>query len=47
LTAATRESLYKEDVGADALEHSAVALKQFAKRLDESSLAELEQGRVA
>jgi cytochrome b pre-mRNA-processing protein 3 len=44
---ATRESLYNHDVSADALEHSAEALKQFAKRLDESSLAALEQGRIA
>jgi cytochrome b pre-mRNA-processing protein 3 len=44
---ATRESVYEDDVAADALEHSAEALKQFASRLDESSLAALEQGRIA
>jgi cytochrome b pre-mRNA-processing protein 3 len=44
---ATRESLYKDDAGAAALEHSAEALRQFARRLDESSLAQLEQGRIA
>jgi cytochrome b pre-mRNA-processing protein 3 len=44
---AVRESLYKEEVAADALEHSADTLKNFARRLDESSLAALEQGRIA
>jgi cytochrome b pre-mRNA-processing protein 3 len=44
---AARESLYNDDVSADALEQSAEALKQFAKRLDESSIADLENGRIA
>jgi cytochrome b pre-mRNA-processing protein 3 len=44
---ATRESVYKNDVAADALKHSAEALKQFARRLDESSLVDLEKGRIA
>jgi cytochrome b pre-mRNA-processing protein 3 len=43
---ATRESLYKDEVAGSALEHSAEALKQFAKRLGESSLAQLEQGKI-
>jgi cytochrome b pre-mRNA-processing protein 3 len=43
---ATRKSLYKDDVAADALDHSAEALKQFAKRLDESAIADLEKGRI-
>jgi cytochrome b pre-mRNA-processing protein 3 len=44
---ATRENLYKDDVSADVVEHSAEALKQLSKRLDETSLAAVEQGRIA
>jgi cytochrome b pre-mRNA-processing protein 3 len=43
----TRESLYNHDVAANVLAYGAEALKQFATRLDESSLAALEQGRIA
>ena len=43
---ATRESLYKEDVGGDALEHSAESLKHFAQRLEATPLERLEQGRI-
>ena len=43
---ATRESFYKEDVGADALEHSAESLKHFAQRLEATPLERLEQGRI-
>jgi cytochrome b pre-mRNA-processing protein 3 len=41
---ATRESLYKRDVPDAAIEHSAVALKGLAARLDSLSLGDLEQG---
>jgi cytochrome b pre-mRNA-processing protein 3 len=43
---ATRESLFKNDVATDALEHSAEALKHFVRHLDENSLADIEQGRI-
>jgi cytochrome b pre-mRNA-processing protein 3 len=46
-TNATRESLYKDAIAADALEHSAAALRDFSIRLDATPLAELEQGVIA
>lgn len=44
---AAREGLYKADAGADALRHSTEELQHFNNRLQETGLAELEQGRVA
>ena len=44
---ATRESLYKEAIGAAALDHSAAALRDFSNRLDATTLADLEQGNIA
>jgi cytochrome b pre-mRNA-processing protein 3 len=44
---ATRESLYKDAVTPNALEHGAGALKRFGERLDATALAALEQGRIA
>jgi cytochrome b pre-mRNA-processing protein 3 len=44
---ATRESLYKGEVAEAPLEHGAAALRDFAKRLDATPLAQLEQGRIA
>lgn len=44
---AARESLYKDGIGADALRHSAAALKRIQQRLEETPLDELEQGRIA
>ena len=44
---AARESLYRTDVEAAALEHSAAKLRQWARRLEASSLDALEQGRIA
>ena len=46
-TEATRESLYKNGAEADAVKHSAEALKRFAQRLDATPLNQLEQGRIA
>jgi cytochrome b pre-mRNA-processing protein 3 len=46
-TAVTRESLYKDDVAAEPLEHNAEALKRFARRLEATPLEGLEQGRIA
>jgi cytochrome b pre-mRNA-processing protein 3 len=43
---ATRESLYKAEPAAEALEHSASELKAFASRIDEFDLAALAEGRV-
>jgi cytochrome b pre-mRNA-processing protein 3 len=43
----TRESLYKGDVEDDALQHSAAALRDLARRLDATPLAALEQGKIA
>lgn len=45
-TKAALESLYKEDPSSTALEHSAGSLKRLAERLEETSLADLEQGRI-
>jgi cytochrome b pre-mRNA-processing protein 3 len=44
---ATRESLYKGAVRADALRHSGEALKTFRERLSATRLDLLEQGKVA
>lgn len=44
---AARESLYKGEVAEAALQHSASALRAFVKRLDATSVAELEEGRIA
>lgn len=44
---ATRESLYKDDVAASALEHGAESLKSFARRLDMTPLERLEEGKIA
>jgi cytochrome b pre-mRNA-processing protein 3 len=46
-TEMSRASLYKEDVALDALNHSAAALKQLARRFDATPLDRLEQGRIA
>jgi cytochrome b pre-mRNA-processing protein 3 len=46
-TETTRASLYKGEVGADALRHSAAALWRFDKRLVDSPLAGIEQGEIA
>lgn len=43
---ATRESLYKGDAGDASLSHSAAALGELARRLDETPLSELEQGTI-
>ncbi|MEA3067430.1 MAG: cytochrome b pre-mRNA-processing protein 3 [Sphingomonadales bacterium] len=44
---ATRESLYRDSIAADALEHSATALRDFSNRLEATPLADLEQGTIA
>jgi cytochrome b pre-mRNA-processing protein 3 len=44
---ATRESLYKGDVGQGALEHSAARLGELKVRLDAKPLADIEQGKIA
>ena len=46
-TDATRESLYKVNVSADALDHGGEALKHFANRLEATPLERLEQGKIA
>jgi cytochrome b pre-mRNA-processing protein 3 len=43
----TRESLYKGDVASGPLYHSAIAVENLAVRLATTSLAALEQGRIA
>ena len=43
---AAREGLYKTDAAADALRHSTQELQHFSSRLQETGLAELEQGRI-
>jgi cytochrome b pre-mRNA-processing protein 3 len=45
-TEATRESLYKQAVQADALDHSAEALKRLWAHLDLSNLESLSQGEL-
>jgi len=44
---ATGESLYKNDVGPEALSQSADALRRFSERLAATPLASLEQGEIA
>jgi cytochrome b pre-mRNA-processing protein 3 len=44
---ATRESLYKDAIAADALEHSTAALRDFSNRLEATPLIDLEQGGIA
>jgi cytochrome b pre-mRNA-processing protein 3 len=44
---ATRTSLYKDNVAADALRHSAAELERWSARLGATTLADLEQGRIA
>jgi cytochrome b pre-mRNA-processing protein 3 len=44
---ATRESLYKGDVDDAPLQHSAAALRELARRLESTPLAQLEQGIIA
>ena len=44
---ATRESLYSGEVSDDALGHSSAALQEWARRLAETPLADLEQGKFA
>lgn len=44
--AATRSSLYKHEVSAEALAHSAAALERLRGGLQRVSLAELEQGKL-
>ncbi len=44
---ATRESLYKNEVNGLALDHSAAALSEFARRLDALSLEALQEGKTA
>jgi cytochrome b pre-mRNA-processing protein 3 len=46
-TQATRESLYKGDVDANALSQNAEALRLYSDRLASTSLARLEQGMIA
>jgi cytochrome b pre-mRNA-processing protein 3 len=46
-SAATRESLYKDEPTPAALKHSAAALKQLSISLGAASLEQLEQGRIA
>jgi len=43
----TRESLYRSEVGDDALEHSARALRDYADRVEATPLGELERGTIA
>ena len=42
----TRESLYEENVEADALDHCATELKRFWTRLENASLDDLKQGKL-
>jgi cytochrome b pre-mRNA-processing protein 3 len=44
---ATRDSLYRNDAPADAIEHSAAALRAFAERAEGAALAELEEGKLS
>ena len=44
---ATSESLYKSDMPAEALRHSAAAIRKLWARLSASPVAELEKGRLA
>jgi cytochrome b pre-mRNA-processing protein 3 len=45
--AATRDSLYKDNVPPDALRHSAEALQRLSAKLGRTTLADIEQGRIA
>jgi cytochrome b pre-mRNA-processing protein 3 len=45
-TAATRDSLYKRGVAAEALDHSAQALKRLWADLDRADIQSLEQGKL-
>lgn len=45
-TEATRDSLYRNGVPADALTHSAEALRELWTRLERSALIELMEGRI-
>jgi cytochrome b pre-mRNA-processing protein 3 len=45
-TETTRESLYKSNVSADALEHSASALTRLKSRLEAASLDEIAEGKI-
>ena len=44
--AASRQSLYKTDVSANALDHSAAALQRLRAELDDASLADLAEGKL-
>lgn len=44
--AATRESLYKDSVPADALAHSARALERFASKLRSAGSGDIAQGKI-
>ncbi|HEV2595569.1 MAG TPA: ubiquinol-cytochrome C chaperone family protein [Sphingomicrobium sp.] len=44
---AARNSLYKDKIGADALSHSAKALRRFNDILGKASFAQIEQGKIA
>jgi cytochrome b pre-mRNA-processing protein 3 len=46
-TEVTRESLYKDAVPAEVLEHSAASLKRLSNRLAAAPIGELEQGTIA
>ena len=43
---ATRESLYKAEPSAEALDHSVSGLEAFWSRLDETDLGALAEGRI-
>ena len=45
-TEATRESLYKDNVSADALRHSSEALHCFWKKLHSAEIKDLEEGKL-
>jgi cytochrome b pre-mRNA-processing protein 3 len=46
-TEATRESLYKDDVPPEAIQHSGDALKRISGRLAELRLDDIQQGKIA
>ena len=46
-TESTRDSLYKEGAGADAVRHSAEALKRLWTRLEATPLLSIERGEIA
>ena len=43
---ATRDSLYKSEIGEASLQHSAAALRDLARRFDATPLAVLERGEI-